>query len=130
MRRKHFVSSLLCILSATGSLMAGGKDVTNQIPAISVSIDGYNKIADVAQYGAGDWSQVVGIAKNISLREAKEIADNDPNITFFFYTKGYQMVLGTNDGNYRVFHHGDTVFFSGQPWWGSAPDLADGYIKQ
>lgn len=42
------------------------------------------------------------------------------------------MILNTgrNDGTCRIFHHGDTVFFSGTPWWGAARGLADGYIKQ
>lgn len=72
----------------------------------------------------------MGIAKGISLTEAYRIADANPEITFFFYTKGDQMVLETGDDlSYRVFRHGDTVFFSGEPWWGSATDLADGYTK-
>lgn len=106
-------------------------DVTYEIPLIDPSvITGYTKVEDVAQYGKADWSQVIGMAKNISREKAKQIADENPDITYFFYTKGCQMVLLTENGNYRVFHHGDTVFFTGEPWWGSAPGLADGYIKE
>ena len=91
-----------------------------------LTADEYEKIADSAQ----DCGNVVSIAKNISVEDAKQIADDNPEITFFSYTKGYQMVLEKQDGSYRIFHHGDTVFFSGEPRWGSAPDLADVYVKQ
>lgn len=108
----------------------GGSDLTRSIPTIDVQVQGYQKISDVAQYKNGDWSQVIGIARDITLTQAKEIADSNSEITFFFYTKGYQMVLETVEGDYRVFHHGDTVFFAGEPHWGTAPYLADGYVRQ
>lgn len=106
-------------------------DITDNIPTISEeNTDKYEKICDVAHYKEADWSQVIGIAKNTTLENAKKIADENPAITFFFYTKGGRMVLEKEDGTYRVFNHGDAVFFSGEPWWGSAPGLADGYVKQ
>jgi queuine/archaeosine tRNA-ribosyltransferase len=106
------------------------QDLTSEIPSISLpEVEGFQKIDNVAQYKEADWSQVVGIARHISLREAQMIAKENPEISFFFYTKGGQMVLETQDGGYRVFRHGDAVFFSGKPWWGSAPGLADGYVK-
>lgn len=127
------ISFIICALSMATStaLMAVPliNDITDEIPVIN-NIGGYEKIEDVAQYGHADWSNVIGIAKGITVEEAKKIADESPEITFFFYTKGYQMVLESEDGSYRVFKHGDTVFFSGEPWWGSAPGLADGYIKK
>ena len=89
----------------------------------------YRQVSDVAQYKQADWNNVVGIQRGISVRKAKKIANQHPEVTYFFRVKGLQMVLETNDGQYRLFHHGDTVFFSGTPWWGSAPDLADGFIK-
>lgn len=87
------------------------------------------KINDVAHYKNADWSNAVGITKGISVSDACKIARDNPLITYFFYTKGHQMVLETEDGGYRVFNHGDAVFFKGTPWWGSAPGLADGYVK-
>ncbi len=125
------ISSFVLTLTAYAYQPAELKqDITAEIPEIEISaILGYQKVENVAQYKNADWSNVVGIARNISLSEACKIAKDNPAITFFFYTKGYQMVLETQDGGYRVFRHGDTVFFSGQPWWGSAPGLADGYIK-
>jgi hypothetical protein len=107
------------------------RDLTQEIPEIhQQEMDGdFKKIENVAQYKMADWSGVIGIARNISRSEAIEIASENPEITFFFYTKGRQMVLETEEGDYRVFHHGDTVFFKGEPWWGSANGLADGYVK-
>ena len=126
--KKLFLS--LWIACGTLSATEFRNDITHQIPEIGVSAKGFKTIPNVAQYGEGDWSKVVGISKGISLKEAYEIASGNPEITFFFYTKGGQMVLGSNEpGAYRVFRHGDAVFFSGDPWWGSAPGLADGYVK-
>lgn len=131
MNRKYFIASVAMMVAVAASLMASPRceDITDQIPEI-VFNDGYQKINDVAQYGHADWSNVIGIAKSITVHEAKKIADNNPEVTYFFYTKGFQMVLGDGNEGYRVFHYGDTVFFSGDPWWGEAMDLADGYIKQ
>lgn len=90
----------------------------------------FEKIPDVAQYKWADWSNLVKIEKGITLEQAKAIAGSDSNINFFFYTKGGQMVLESQDwSSFKIFQHGDVAFFSGEPWWGSAPGLADGYIK-
>ena len=128
MKTLYLLPCLLAALFAT-SLSASDYDSSQ---TIHLTETGYwEKVPDVAQYGGGDWSQVVSFSKRISLARAKEIAAQDDRITYFFYVKGIQMVLGdvNQDFNIRVFHHGDTVFFSGTPWWGSAPELADGYIK-
>lgn len=106
-------------------------DITSEIPEMNnADVNGFQKIKDVAQYKNADWSNVIGIAKHVTLDEAFRMAKENPVITFFFYMKGSQMILETTDGRYRVFHQGDAVFFSGQPWWGSAPGYADGYIKK
>ncbi len=100
-----------------------------QIPEIDApasTLDGYEKISDVAQYGGADWNNVVGISRHVSLQQAKQIADNNPSITYFFYTNGWEMHLESKGS----FHMGDAVFFAGTPWWGSAPGFADGYVKQ
>jgi hypothetical protein len=46
--------------------------------------------------------------------------------------KGFQMVLHSSDDTYgqRIFRQKDAVFFSGEPWWGSAAGFADGYVKE
>lgn len=129
MNRRFLFSILILIVASTTSL-AATTDVTHEIPEITISMSGYEKVSDVAQYGGADWSHVIGIARNISLGEAKEIADGNPEITYFFHMKGWRMVLVKEDGNYLTFHHGDAVFFSGEPWFGSAVGFADSYIKQ
>lgn len=85
----------------------------------------FNRVADVAQYGGADWSNEVARAKGLTIDQAKAIAAANPKITYFFITKGGQMVLNSKG----VFRTGDTVFFSGKPWYGSAPGLADAYEK-
>lgn len=125
--------TLFAVCAATASLSAMElvEDITHEIPVINTQeLEGFKLVPNVAQYKNADWSQVVGIARGISRREAQRIAEENPDITYFFYTKGIQMVLETTDGSYRTFRHGDTVFFTGKPWWGSAPALADGYIRE
>lgn len=40
-----------------------------------------------------------------------------------------QLVLNSPEGEPRIFHHGDAVFFKGEPWWGEANGLVDGYVR-
>jgi F0F1-type ATP synthase membrane subunit c/vacuolar-type H+-ATPase subunit K len=130
--RTFLITSFAFALTTSASFVAAA-DLTASIPeinAVGAVLHGYHKQRDVAQYKNADWNNVVGIARGISVSQACEIANNNPEISFFFYTKGKQMVLETSDGDNRIFHQGDTVFFSGNPWWGSAPGLADGYVKQ
>lgn len=103
--------------------------VIDDIPELEDSTDAnYEYIKDVAQYKLADWSNAIGRKNGITVSEAKAIADANPEITYFFYMKGYSMVL-ENPNGVRVFAHGDAVFFSGTPWWGTAPGLSDGYVK-
>lgn len=89
--------------------------------------DIWEKVPNVAQYHSADWSHVVGRANNVSLAEAKRIAESDPNITFFFHmTYGYCLNLGPD----KIFFHNDAVFFSGEPEWGNATGYSDGYVKK
>ena len=105
-------------------------NVTDDIPKIDIGLaKQFKKVCDVAQYGKADWSQAIGLARGISLQEAYRIADENPEITYFFFMKGYSMALRTEQGAWLTFGKGDTVFFTGEPWWGSAEGLADGYLK-
>lgn len=124
-----------------GYPIIGIEDITNEIPEIeseSQSMDSFwDFLPDAAQYKAADWSTCIGIAHNVTSFQAKEIANNNPEITFFFYVKGLCMVLentNVNPNYVRIFHHGDAVFFTGNPdevaVWGTASGLADGYVKQ
>lgn len=146
MRNKSVLLSLLamalsipCFAARTdaGEYWTPRHDLTAEIPAISKDVTGkklsnatFQKVADVAQYKNADWSKVVGIVRGITVDEALAIAKSNPQITYFVHTKGYQMVLEKTDGNYRSFRNGDTVFFSGTPHFGTAPGLADAYVKQ
>ncbi len=120
---------------------------------------GFSLKKDVAQYKGSDYANVVRVARNISLEQAFDIAESYPEIDYFVYTKGYQMVLeipsdiqfdprndpfglvcNTNfiydsgsfgSGYCRIFRHGDVVFFKKEGMWlGSAPGLADAYFKE
>lgn len=128
---------------------------------LSVSLfagaDNFRRELDVAQYKGSDYTNVVDVARGISLEEAFEIAENNPEIDYFVYLKGVQMILeippdvsfdptqdpfqlvsnlslrsnSSNKGLCRIFRHGDTVFFKKEGMWlGSAPNLADAYFKE
>ncbi len=105
-------------------------DLAEQIPTIcSPSKDkDFKKICDVAMYKQADWSNVIGISRDVTLEEAFEVAKENPEITFFFYMNS-SMILETIDGNYRHFSKNDAIFFKGKPWWGSAEGYSDGYVK-
>ncbi len=123
------------LLGSTTPLMAGShkqrpvKNLKLDIPVLEFKSDRWEKTPDVAQNGEADWKNAVGRAKNVTLKEAMEIADSHPEITYFFFMKSRRMVLG-HKPNLRVFRHGDAVFFTGEPTWGEAKDLADGYMKK
>lgn len=93
----------------------------------------WSRTANVAAYwnvaeGAG-WGGLLRIERGLTVEQAMQRAMADPAVTHYFVTTGAQMVLeaGRED---RTFRQGDTAFFSGQPWWGGAPGLADGYVRQ
>lgn len=99
------------------------------IPLIGIhdSDDNWERVPNVAQYHSADWSKVVGRAPNVTVAEAKEIAESYPEITYFFHmTYGYCLNLGHD----KIFYHKDAVFFSGEPYWGNATGYSDGYVKK
>jgi hypothetical protein len=83
----------------------------------------WTKTPNVAQYGGASWSNWVATKNFSTVAAAQAFAAKDPKITFFFYAR-QNMVLG----NGRSFKPGDAAFFSGQPWFGSAPQC-DSYQK-
>lgn len=76
----------------------------------------WKEIPNVAMYGNGDWSGFVEKVPNCNVETAKEIAENNPKISFFFICKDD---VNLNKGGY--FNRGDAVFFNGEPHYGSAP---------
>lgn len=86
----------------------------------------WQKKWNVAQYKGASWDTLMKRVKNTSVEQAKQIAQQDPNITFFFFMKGQSMYLETID---MSFDHKEAVFFSGSPWYGSAIGYSDAYEK-
>jgi Glycosyl hydrolases family 18. len=88
---------------------------------------GWNKKSNVAQFGEASWDNFVKKVSGITPQEAMRRAFADPDITFFFYCREY-MVLEGPAAMYGPFNPGDAVFFTGKPWYGSAPQC-DSYEK-
>lgn len=81
---------------------------------------------NAAQYDGADWSLQVNRMNGISLNEAYTFAYANDAVTYFFRVPdGAQLVLPIHG----TFGSGDTVFFSGNPWFGPAPGLANAYTK-
>lgn len=90
------------------------------------SIMAWLKTPNVAMYKGANWNALIKRVSNSSPEQAKRIALQNPDITFFFFCREY-MVL-ENLGNEGIFYPGDAVFFTGEPWYGSAPQC-DSYQK-
>lgn len=88
---------------------------------------GWNKKSNVAQYGQASWENYVSKTSKTTVEEAMRIAFANPDITFFFFCREY-MVLDDPAAEYGPFEPGDAVFFTGDPWYGSAPQC-DSYEK-
>jgi hypothetical protein len=129
------------------------------ISCFGASKDGFKLEANTAQFKGADYSNVIHVERGISLDEAFDIAESNTDIGYFFYVKGRQMVLELADdaevnassdpfglinyqryltdsgerslGYCRIFKQGDAVFLKKEGMWlGSAPGLADTYVKQ
>jgi len=121
--------------------------------------DGFVLQEGVAQYKGSDYANVVQVARQVSIEEAFDIAESNPEIDYFVYTRGWMMVLEIPSdvsfsrfqdpfglvtyanfiydsgepgvGYCRIFRHGDAVFFKKEGMrLGSAPGLADAYFKR
>lgn len=78
---------------------------------------------NVAQFEGADWNNWISTASFTGADAAQAFAAENSNIDFFFYCRQFMML---NNG--RSFQAGDAAFFSGQPWFGSAPQC-DTYQK-
>ncbi len=104
----------------------------NVFSSSSSGSDNWSKNTDVAQYKGASWAGFVKRQFVANVDEAKTIANADSSITYFFYMKGPSMYLETtnvSDKTDSTFSSGEAVFFSGTPWFGSAPGFADSYVK-
>jgi hypothetical protein len=114
------------------------EDKTGDLPLITIDADKsdskWTYIPDVAQSKFGDWSTCIGLAHNVSREAAKNYAEKNSEVTFFFYVKQYMVLEDDESIIVRIFMQGDAVFFSGDPEkvakWGTATDMADGYVKR
>lgn len=88
----------------------------------------YLKSDNVAMYKGADWSGLIKIVPNCTAESARIIATLDPEIQFFFFCRDGMVLEPTGGNPERYFSPGDAAFFSGEPWWGSAPQC-DGYVK-
>ncbi len=78
-------------------------------------------VPNVAMYGEANWDNYLYTQNFPNVNAAFQAAQTAAS--FFFYCRG-PMVLG----NGRSFQTGDAVFFSGVPWWGSAPQCDSYYL--
>lgn len=81
------------------------------------------KVPNVAMYGEANWDNYLYTQNFPNVNAAFQAAGTEAS--FFFYCRG-PMVLG----NGRSFQTGDAVFFTGIPWWGSAPQCDSYYLGQ
>jgi hypothetical protein len=110
---------------------------TNEVNPITVEIPEFQaheeirftNVINVCQSATADWKNAVMVAKNISVKTAKRIAQEKPEIDFFFYVKGNCVVYGDPLGEYRSFPHRTAVFFKGEPSWAESV-FSDGYVKR
>jgi hypothetical protein len=78
---------------------------------------------NTAEYKGASWSNLVETKTSTTVEKAKEYASTKSDITFFFYCR--QAVILEPNHNFAA---GSAVFFSGSPWYGSAPQC-DSYEK-
>src|SRR5512140_2781775 len=88
----------------------------------------WTKTPNVAQYKGADWKNFIRKEPNCTPERARRIALQNPRITFFFFCRQEMVLEGPVFEKYGAFHPGDAVFFSGEPWFGSAPQC-DSYQK-
>lgn len=88
----------------------------------------WQKTPNVAMFKGADWSNLIQQAPNCTPQLAKRIALRNPAITFFFLCNEPMYLEPTGPNPARQFNPGDAVFFSGEPWFGSAPQC-DSYQK-
>jgi hypothetical protein len=78
-------------------------------------------VPDVAMFEGADWENYLYTQNFASVNDALQAAQT--SASFFFYCRE---PMGLTNG--RSFQPGDTVFFTGSPWWGSAPQCDAYYL--
>lgn len=88
----------------------------------------WTKTANVAMYEGANWDSYIKTVPQCPPEQARRLALLDPSISFFFYCRQPMVLTNPAWSAPRQFNIGDSVFFSGEPWWGSAPQC-DSYAK-
>jgi hypothetical protein len=93
-------------------------NLANQFPIIEKPVyDDFTVVNGSILSGFADWSNVIGIAHDVTPMEATLIARNDPQITHFYYITD-MILLGSPkgvEGKMWIFFPKDAVFFTGEP---------------
>jgi hypothetical protein len=79
------------------------------------------KTPNVALFKNADWKNFIKREANCTPEKARRIALINPEITFFFFCREYMVIEGPVYDKFGAFNPGDAVFFSGESWYGSAP---------
>lgn len=88
----------------------------------------WTKTDNVAMYGGADWSGWVRTVPGCTPQQAQRLATTDPAISFFFFCRQPMVLTNPDWPEPKSFQPGDAVFFTGEPWFGSAPQC-DSYVK-
>jgi hypothetical protein len=88
---------------------------------------GWKRVGNAAQYENANWANFVSKQSNTTATNAMRMACADPSITFFFFCREAVLLTGSA-AQYGPFMAGDAVFFTGDPWFGSAAEC-DSYQK-
>lgn len=92
------------------------------------------EVPNMAQYGGASngstWDNEIERKSFRTVEDAQKHANKNERIDFFFFTRNSMSLTAGKDFKAKgEFKKGEVVFFSGKPWWGSAPQ-ADGYVKE
>ena len=115
--------TIICKPQASPTNLTKGEDKGEETEPNEPAAIQWVKKPNVAQYGCVNWNNEVKRVSSLTVEQAKKIAEEEPQITFFFYVR--QPMYLTKKGNFQP---GDAVFLSGEPSYGTAPQ-ADAYEK-
>ncbi|NEO83639.1 MAG: DUF2853 family protein [Spirulina sp. SIO3F2] len=92
----------------------------------------WRKLDNTVQFKAADWNNEIQRASSLTVEDAKQIAENNDTISYFFFVRESMFMEG-HEGEpvwpeRGQFQPGDAVFFSGHPSLGTSPH-ADLYEK-
>ena len=102
----------------------GIKEASKQYKAAITPVSWVKK-PNVAEFEGAPWNNHIISTYSTTVEAAKKYAEEHSNITFFFYCREH---MTFEPEPHRTFDAGTAVFFSGKPWYGTAPQC-DAYEK-